>query len=150
MAGNIGIAAVWNAEQGTDIDLWVAAKPGLPEAFWDRPNVERVSYFRDIRTSQGVRAETQWQAIWEYCEIQQAQIAEPTVWLNVFAASGPVSGIVRVQFNGRSVDRPFKFAVTNGNRAHDANLAVRGRSPYWQRIDLKEFFPEVTVSTPSR
>ena len=140
--GNIGIAAVWNAERGTDIDLWVAAKPGLPEAYWNRPRVERVRYFRDIRTAQTVKDNAQWRAVWEYVEVEGAQIAEPTVWLNVYEAKGPVSGIVRVQFNGRVEDCPFQFNVTSGNHGRDSNIAVRSRSPYWLEIRLDEIFKQ--------
>jgi hypothetical protein len=136
--GNIGIAAVWNAERGTDIDLWVAARPGLPEAYWNRPRVERVRYFRDIRTSQMVKANVQWQSVWEHCEVERAQAGEPTLWLNVYEATGPVSGIVRVQFDGRVVDRPFKFNVTRGNKGNDSRIVDRRRSPYWQEIRLED------------
>jgi hypothetical protein len=140
--GNMGIAAVWSAERGTDIDLWVAAKPGLPEAFWNRPRVERVRYFRDIRTSQAVKDNSQWRAVWEYCEVERAQVNEPTLWLNVYAAKGPVNGIVRVQFDGRVVDHPFQFNVTKGNRGRDSNMAARMRSPYWLQIRLDEMFQQ--------
>ena len=144
--GNVGIAAVWNAERGTDIDLWVAAKPGLPEAYWNRPRVERVRYFRDIRTPQAVKNNAQWQAVWEYCEVERAQVSDPTLWLNVYAAKGPVSGIVRVQFEGRIVDCPFQFNVANGNRGRDSNIATRSRSPYWLEIRLDEVFQNVTTN----
>ncbi len=138
--GNIGIAAVWSAEPGTDIDLWVAAKPGMPEAYWNEPRVSRVRYFRDIRTAQPMNENAQWSALWEYAEVERAELIEPTVWLNVYAAKGPVKGIVRVQFDGRVVDRPFFFNVTRGNRGRDANLAARSRSPYWQQIPLADMF----------
>ena len=148
--GNIGIAAVWTAERGTDIDLWVAAKQGLPEAYWHRPCVERVRYFRDIRTSQRVKDNAQWRQAWEYVEIERAQVNEPTIWLNVYAASGPVSGIIRVQFNGRVVDRPFKFDVRRGNKGLDANPPVRARSAYWQEVKLTDFFPDTLTQNNSR
>jgi hypothetical protein len=148
--GNIGIAAVWSAESGTDIDLWVAAKPGLPEAYWHRPRVERVHYFRDIRTSQRVKENAQWRQAWEYVEIEKAEINEPTIWLNVYAASGPVNGIIRVQFNGRVVDRPFKFEVGRGNKGLDANHPARGRSPYWQEVKMADFFPDTLTQNNSR
>ena len=137
--GNIGIAAVWTAQPGTDVDLWVAAKPGTPEAFWNRMRVPRVTYFRDIRTAQAVKENAQWRAVWEYIEIESAQINEPTCWLNLYAGKGPVRGIVRLQFDGRVVDRPFEFNVTNGNRGRDANFPARSRSPYWQRVNLWTF-----------
>jgi hypothetical protein len=140
--GNVGIAAVWSADPGTDIDLWVAAKHGLPEAYWNRPRVPHVRYARDIRTSQTVKENAQWRAVWEYVEVEGEQVTEPTVWLNVYAARGPVSGIVRVQFDGRVVDRPFKFDVTNGNRGRASNIAARSRSPYWLEIRLEEIFKQ--------
>jgi hypothetical protein len=140
-AGNIGVAAVWQAAPGTDIDLWVAARPGLPEAYWHRPHVEHVRYFRDIRTAQSVKDNAQWRQAWEYVEIEKARLDEPSVWLNVYEAAGPVSGIIRIQFNGRVVDRPFSFNVRRGNKGQDSNPSFRVRSPYWQRISLADFFP---------
>jgi hypothetical protein len=140
--GNIGIAAVWNAEPGTDIDLWVAAKPGLPEAYWNRPRVPHVRYARDIRTAQTAKENAQWRAVWEYVEVEGAQVTEPTVWLNVYAARGSVNGIVRVQFDGRVVDCPFQFNVATGNRGRDSNIAARSRSPYWLEIRLEKLFKQ--------
>jgi hypothetical protein len=141
-SGNIGVAAVWQADPGTDIDLWVAARPGLPEAYWHRPRVQQVRYFRDIRTAQSVKDNEQWRQAWEFVEIERARLDEPTVWLNVYEAASPVIGIVRIQFNGRVVDRPFKFAVRHGNKGLDSNPSARVRSPYWQEIRLADFFPE--------
>lgn len=146
--GNIGIAAVWNAAPGTDIDLWVAAKPSGAEAYWNRPRVPRVRYARDIRTAQTVKENGLWRAVWEYVEVEGASVSEPTVWLNVYSAKGPATGIVRVQFDGQVVDRPFKFNVANGNRGRDSNKAARLLSPYWQQVKLTDFFP-ATVSQAS-
>lgn len=148
--GNIGIAAVWSAQPGTDVDLWVAAKPGMPEAFWNRMRVPRVTYFRDIRTAQTVKENAQWRAAWEYVEIEAAQISEPTCWLNLYEARGPVRGILRLQFNGHVVDRPFEFNVTSGNRGRDANLPARSRSPYWQRVNLMDFLQTPPTQTAGR
>lgn len=141
--GNMGIAAVWSSETGADIDLWVAAKPGLPEANFQKPNVERVRLFRDIRTAQAVKEDAQWKATWEYVDVAQAQIGEPVAWLNVYSAKGPVRGMVRVQFGEQVVDWPFQFNVTSGNQARDASLAARARSPYWLEIPIGEIFKQV-------
>jgi hypothetical protein len=145
--GNIGIAIFWEAARGADIDLRVAPQPGLPEAYWNRPSVERVHLFRDIRSSPSLRDNSQWQTAWEYCEVERAQLAEPVVWLNVYDANGPVTGIIRVQFDGRPVDRSFAFNVSRGNHGRDSNAAERGLSPFWQKVNLEEFFP-TTASQP--
>lgn len=145
--GNVGIAAVWNSERGTDIDLWVAAKPGLPEAYWNRTRVERVRYFRDVRTSQALKENAEWRKAWEYVEVERAQVEEPTVWLNVYAAGGAVSGMVRVQFDGRVVDKPFQFKAAGGNRGRDSNMSARSRSPYWLQIRLDEVFQEAASNS---
>jgi hypothetical protein len=146
----MGIAIIWQAAPGTDIDLWVAANAPLPEAYWRRPRVERVRHFRDIRTSQSVKGHPNWKAAWEYCEVKSARLDEVSVWLNVYDADGPVTGIVRVQFNGKILDRPFKFDATRGNRGRDSTLASRARSPYWQKIHLEEFFPSPSESSSRR
>ena len=141
-AGNIGIAIFWEAGHGADVDLHVAARSGLPEAYWNKPSVERVHYFRDIRSSPSLKDNPRWQADWEYCEVEQAQLDEPVVWLNVYDANGPVGGMIRIQFDGRIVDRPFQFKAGLGNHGRDSDLAVRARSPYWQEIHLTDFFPD--------
>jgi hypothetical protein len=67
------------------------------------------------------------------------------VWLNIYAARGPVSGIVRLQFDGRVVDQPFKFNVANGNRGRGSNMSVRSHSPYWLEVRLEEIFEQATT-----
>lgn len=143
--GNIGIAIFWKAARGADIDLRVAANAGLPEAYWNRLSVQRVQLFRDIRSSASLKDNPQWQATWEYCEIERAQLGEPVVWLNVYDANGPVTGIIRVQFNGSTTDRSFTFNVSRGNHGRDSDGAGRARSPFWQKVSLEEFFP-ATIS----
>ena len=125
--------------------LFATAKPGLSEAYWNRPRVERVRLFRDIRTAQTVNDNAQWQSAWEYAEIEHARIEEPSVWLNVYEARGPVNGIVRVQFQGSTVDVPFEFNVQTGNHGRDSNIAARPRSPYWIQIRLDELFQKATT-----
>jgi hypothetical protein len=142
--GNIGVAAVWNGSRDSDIDLYVAAAPGSPEAYWHRPNVEHVRLFRDIRAAQSMKDTNHWDWVWEYCEVEESQLnqsLQPTIWLNVYETSRPVSGIVRIQFQGHIVDRPFKFEVTRGNHGHDSDISSRSHSPYWQKVNLADFFP---------
>jgi hypothetical protein len=143
--GNIGIAIVWNGQPKTDVDLWVAAKSGLPEAYWHRPEVDRVRYFRDIRTSQGTQRSDAWTTHWEYAEVTGAQVNEPTIWLNLYDAEGRVDGVIRAQFQGKSVDKSFRFDVTNGDHGRNANFPVRLHSRYWIRVNLADFFPELAV-----
>jgi len=142
--GNIGIAAVWNGSRDSDIDLYVAAAPGSPEAYWHRPNVEHVKLFRDIRASQSIKDTNHWDWVWEYCEVEESQLNQssaPTIWLNIYETSRPVSGIVRIQFQGHIADRSFKFDVTRGNHGRDSDISSRSHSPYWQKINLADFFP---------
>ena len=88
-----------------------------------------------------------WQAVWEYVEVEAAQINEPTCWLNVYEARGPVRGIVRLQFDGRVVDRPFEFNVTTGNHGRDGNFPARSHSPYWQRVNFMDFVQSPSTQT---
>lgn len=143
--GNIGIAAVWSGNRGTDIDLWVGAAPNLPEACWRHPNAPHVTYFRDIRNARPEQVSGAWQSTFEYVEIKQGNIDDATVWLNVYESSGPVEGIVRVQFNGKVVDRPFHFNVTSGNHGLDSKPRDRSHSACWQRVNLTDFFPSETT-----
>jgi hypothetical protein len=71
------------------------------------------------------------------------------VWLNVYAAEGPVSGIVRIQFNSRVVDRPFTFDVRRRDKGEASHPSARVRSPYWQRVNLADFSEEFTQQNQS-
>ena len=144
-AGNLGIAIIWHGN--ADIDLHVAASMGLPEASWNRPSVERVRHFRDVRAPQSSRGSSLWQSTWEYCEVSQALLTEPTLWLNAYEASEPVNGIIRVQFRGKVEDRVFSFPISRGDRGRDGEPTSRARSPYWQRINLTDFFPSSVEAT---
>ncbi len=147
-SGNVGIAAIWKVDGAagatTDLDLYVATEPGQPEAFWKRPKTPRVEYFRDIRQAKSANDSDRWRESWEYVEVENAELGSPakapTCWLNVYRSSSRVHGFVRVQFNGKIVDRPFQFDVRRGNAGRDSDPAARTRSPYWLRIDLTEFF----------
>ena len=142
--GHIGIAAIWQmpsrSSRNADIDLFVAASPGATEVYWKHPLAEGAAYFRDIRHVSEPKTSGDWQTSWEYVEVSHAEISKLSLWLNVYDASGPISGVVRVQFDGRIVDKPFRFDVTRGNRGNDSRIADRRRSPYWQEIRLEEMF----------
>jgi hypothetical protein len=144
--GRIGIAALWeaphHAASTADVDLYVAARPGAPEVFWQRAEATDAVYFRDIRHA-GPRGQSgDWTASWEYVEVNHARLEDMSVWLNMFDTKGSVKGIVRIQWNGKTVDKPFEFNLTRGNRGLDNNLPQRRQSPYWQEIKLRELFPD--------
>jgi hypothetical protein len=140
--GHIGIAAIWQvasrSSRNADIDLYVAASPGGTEVYWNRPHAEGATYFRDIRQASEASPLENWQASWEYVEVSHAEISKVSLWLNVYDTSGPISGIVRVQFHGRVVDKPFRFDVTRGNKGNDSRIGARRHSRYWQEIRLEE------------
>lgn len=148
--GNTGIADVWTAQPGTDVDLWVAVKPEMPEAFWNRTRLPRVTCFRDIRTAQSVKENAQWRVVLENVEIEAAQISGPACWLNLYEGRGPVREILRLQFDGHVVDRPFEFNVTSANLGRDANFPACSRSPYWQRVNFMDFLPMQSTQTAGR
>lgn len=146
--GDIGIAIFWQGN--ADIDLRVAPKAGSPEAYWNRPIVQGVHHLRDVRASaKSTRDDKQWQTAWEYCEVARARLEQPIVWLNVYDASGPIHGIVRVQFRGRVADRPFQFNVTRGDHT-SPSPDMRARSACWQQVNLVDFFPSFSDSTARR
>ncbi len=140
--GHIGIAAIWQVSSGSsrnaDIDLYVAASPGATEVYWNRPHAAGATYFRDIRQASESKPLENWQTSWEYVEVSHAEISKVSLWLNVYDTSSPISGIVRVQFDGRVVDKPFRFDVTRGNKGNDNRIEARRRSRYWQEISLEQ------------
>ena len=69
-----------------------------------------------------------------------------SVWLNMFDTKGSVTGIVRIQWNGKTVDKPFTFTLNRGNKGADSNLTRRRQSTYWQEIKLRDLFPELSLS----
>ena len=149
-AGRIGIAALWeapaHAATTADVDLYVAARPSAPEVFWRRAEATDAAYFRDVRHA-GPRSQSgNWTASWEYVEVKHAQLEDVSVWLNMFDTKGSVKGIVRIQWNGKTVDKPFEFNLNRGNRGTDSTLAQRRQSAYWQEIKLHDLFPGEFVS----
>lgn len=148
--GHIGIAAIWQvpirSSRNADVDLFVAAYPGASEVYWKRPRAEGAIYFRDIRHASEAQSSESWRTSWEYVEVSHAEISRVSLWLNVYDTSGPITGIVRVQFDGKVVDKPFRFDVTRGNRGNDSRIADRRRSRFWQEIRLEEMF-EPTLPT---
>lgn len=144
-AGRIGIAAIWEASaeaaSAADVDLYVAARPGAPEVFWRRAEATDAIYYRDIRHAGPQGSSADWTASWEYVEVKHEQLQDVSVWLNIFDTKGPVKGILRIQYRGQTVDRPFQFDLDHGNHGTDTDPAHRRQSRYWQAVNLPEFFP---------
>lgn len=153
-AGHIGIAAIWQvatrASRNADIDLYVSPRPGAAEVFWHNQRAEGATYFRDIRSANAERTSESWQASWEYVEVSHADISKVSLWLNVYQATGPIAGVVRMQYEGRIVDKPFRFDVTRGNKGTDNKIEARRLSPYWQEIRLEEMFPATPAEQRAR
>jgi hypothetical protein len=152
--GHIGIAAIWQvssrSSRNADIDLYVAASLGATEVYWNRPQAAGATYFRDIRQASEARPLENWQTSWEYVEVSHAEISKVSLWLNVYDTSGPITGIVRVQFDGRVVDKPFRFDVTRGNKGNDNRIGARRHSRYWQEISLQEMFAAASADYRAR
>lgn len=145
-AGHIGIAALWEASvhaaSTADVDLYVSAHPGAPEVFWRRAEATDALYFRDIRHAGPQGRGGDWTASWEYVEVKHARLEDVSLWLNMYETKAPVKGIIRIQWNGKTVDKPFEFNLNRGNKGADSNLANRRHSTYWQEIKLPQLFPE--------
>jgi hypothetical protein len=152
-AGHIGIAAVWEAPSRAastaDIDLYVSAHPGTPEVFWKRMEATDAVYYRDVRHAGPQNNGNDWTTSWEYVEVKHARLDEVSVWLNVYDTKDSVSGIVRIQCNGKTVDKPFQFKLNRGNRGSDSNLTLRRKSPYWLEIKLRDLFPAECFPEPT-
>ena len=152
---HIGIAAVWEAAaqaaSTADVDLYVAAHPGDPEVFWKHAEAPGAVYFRDIRHAGPQGNGSNWTACWEYVEVMHNQLEDVSLWLNIFDTKAPVKGIIRVQHNGRSVDKPFQFNVNCGNHGQDNGASQRRQSPFWQEVKLSDLFPgEIVIRRPNR
>lgn len=142
--GDLGIAAIWHTTDGNadaDIDIYVKSSPDRPEAFWRQPYSTGVRLFRDVRHAVSAEPGRNWKLSWEYAEVKSATLTNVSVWLNVYHARGPVTGVVRIQWQGQTFDQPFRFAVECGNGGRDDGLAARRRSKYWREVRLTDFFP---------
>lgn len=144
--GRIGIAALWeapaHAASTADVDLYVSARPGTPEVFWRRAEATDAVYFRDIRHAGPQGRSGDWTASWEYVEVKHSRLEDVSVWLNMFNTKGSAKGIVRIQWNGKTVDKAFEFNLNRGNQGADSSFAQRRQSTYWREIKLRELFPE--------
>ena len=142
------IAAVWeapsHAASTADVDLYVSARPNAQEVFWKRAEAPDAVYYRDIRHAGPQGPGSDWTASWEYVEVKHARLRDVSVWLNMFDTKGSVTGIVRIQCDGKTLDKPFQFTVNRGNQGADSSLTQRRQSAYWQEIKLGDLFPDVS------
>jgi hypothetical protein len=142
----IDFAAAWTGDgcpERTDIDLFVRPRPGSDEIWWSRPKGPEGRLIRDRRSSSSsvsdARAESGWNQTWELLELDHTDLHQAELSLNVFAACGPVDGVLRVRWQDRIEDRAFRFdPFADGG----PGASSRDNARLWKRVDLREIFPE--------
>lgn len=134
--GGMTIGIVWtSAGPRTDVDLYCTPKSGAAELSFQTMKTPEGEYLRDIRSPQAPSATEQWRTHCEVIRLERADPAEATCWVNLFdnPNSAPVTGIVRILIEGRTVDVPFRV-IGKGDKAAGRN--ARDRSASWLRIDI--------------
>ncbi len=151
----MGIASVWFSEDAqADVDFWVRPHRTPPddeksEIRFSQTNVVGGHLLHDLtRSFLGSETPEFTSASWEGVILDDPRLDEATIWLNVFKTSKPVTGLLRALWRGKSVDIPFRFDVTQGDKAGGRNH--REDSPCWFRINLRDQFPTPQPGAPSR
>jgi hypothetical protein len=149
--GALTIAAVWVAEGNAvaaDVDLYVAPTPSAAELCFSKRQTPEGTYLRDIRSARSDLGDDRWIACWEVVEIVTARADDATCWLNLYRGpGGAISGVVRILFADRAVDRPFAFPAIAGDGA--AGRHDRKNRPCWIEIDLKQPFAAASTAAQS-
>lgn len=129
------IGIQWDAKGAVDLDLW--AKPVDDQALhYDLQNTAYGVHYKDIRDGQKAAYETI-----EFTK-KEVDMRSLIILVNVYHAdkSQPVSGSLRVQFDGNIYDVPFSFAAGKGNKGQDVKplLASGGESMYTKRFSVMD------------
>lgn len=143
----LGIAVVWFSDDPkADVDLWVrprrASESGQTdqEISFKQPQIPGGRLHQDLRSSvTDAQTPDFTETAWEAVTLDDPDFHELTVWLNVFATSKPLSGLVRAYYRGRSVDVPFRFEISAGDGA--GNRSTREQGPAWLKVELATLVP---------
>lgn len=125
--GPMKIGIRWSGD--IDLDLYARASPESPTLSFQNDRSEAGFFYKDHRLSPDRE--------YEFIEFPQpidCRAAE--AWVNFFdgKARGPVSGEVRIEFEGRIYARPFALAAAQGNQGR----AGAGQSAHWTRLAIPE------------
>jgi hypothetical protein len=150
-AEHVLIGAAWQSLDGqADIDIW-AEDPGLGQTInFSHKTADIGELYRDITYTQpnGLASTNHgWTTTCEVAELAPERFSKPgtleaiRVYLDVYRATEPVTGIVRVVWHGRQHDLPFHFEVTGGQQGDQArDRDIKERSASWKRIDIESLF----------
>ena len=123
--GPMKIGIRWSGD--IDLDLYARPSGDGETLFFQHVRSEAGFYFKDHRSS----PEREYEFI-EFHTPIDALAAD--AWVNFYEgdSNGPVSGEVRVEFEGRIYAKPFTIAASHGNQGE----AGEGQSAHWTRLDI--------------
>ena len=122
-----GIGICWSGE-GIDLDAYVQPYPGARELSYKRDRTPEGFLYRDERTGNLGR-------YFEFVEFKTAvDLSRVSVWVNLYAGRGPVSGQVAVFDHGTVKVGSFTVYAAKGNHGG----GDRATSQCWVEIHLAD------------
>lgn len=135
IAVTVDIGIMWeSSDSQLDVDLYVRARPGAEELWYQKVRTQDGVYVRDW-TQPNNRTDFEWVKL-----NPGVRLAEVEAWVNLFKGRGPISGRVAVHFENRTFLGSFTVPAASGNGGMDAR--IRQNSPHWTRLDLQKILTQ--------
>ena len=122
-----GIGICWSGD-GVDLDVYALPYPGARELYYKRDRTPEGLLYRDERTGNVGR-------YFEFVEFKGAvDLSRVSIWVNLYAGRGPVSGQVALFDHGRVKVGSFSVNAAKGNHGG----GDRATSQCWVEIRLSD------------
>jgi len=122
-----GVGICWSGD-GVDLDAYVLPRPGARELYYKRDRTPEGFLYRDERTGNVGR-------YFEFVEFKTAvDLSRVSVWVNLYAGRGPISGQVALFDHGKVKVGSFTINAAKGSHGR----GDRGTSQCWVEIRLAD------------
>lgn len=127
--GKLKIGIRWTSD--VDIDLYVRPRAGAVELYYGRNRSSDGVHNKEFESSPANSKGFETVECYSDVDLKNVEAA-----VNFYSGTSPggVKGIIRVLFNDKLYESPFRIMASSGNRGDAASR--RGGSDYWQTIDL--------------
>ena len=127
--GKLKVGIRWASD--VDIDLYVRPRAGAVELYYGRNRSSDGVHNKEFESSPTNSKGFETVECYSDVDLKNVEAA-----VNFYSGTSPggVTGIIRVLFNDKLYESPFRIIASSGNRG-DAT-SRRGGSDYWQTIDL--------------
>ena len=134
-----GIGICWSGD-GVDLDAYVLPYPGARELSYKRDRTPEGFLYRDERTGNVGR-------YFEFVEFKTVvDLPRVSVWVNLYAGRGPVSGQVALFNHGQVKVGSFTISAAKGNHGR----GDRATSQCWVEIHLSDLPPAIVPLAASK